>query len=101
MPAAGAERLVLGVARARRSGRGPRSASRRGWRTTYHMTTLSPSLIVLPVELGVARRGAAEVGEGREHPQRLLDGARDERRVVEQQLRAARGPPCSARMPLQ
>ena len=47
------------------------------------MTTLSPSLDPLPAELGVAGRGAAEVGERGEHPQRLLDRARDQRRVVE------------------
>ena len=40
----------------------------------------------LPADLRVARRGAAEVGERGEHPQRLLDGARDQRRIVEQQL---------------
>ena len=49
------------------------------------MTTLSPSLIRCPFELRVTRGGAAEVGEGGEHPQRLLDRARDQRGVVEQE----------------
>ena len=68
----------------KRSGSSNRVSSR--FEDTYHITTLSPSLIVLAAELGVAGRGAAEVGEGREHPQRLLDRARDQRRVVEQHL---------------
>ena len=40
------------------------------------MTTLSPSRIVCAVQLGVLRRRAAEVREGGEHAQRLLDRAR-------------------------
>ena len=40
----------------------------------------------MPVQLGVARRRAREVGEGREHPQRLLDDRRHERRVVQHHL---------------
>ena len=38
------------------------------------------------MQLGLARRRAREVGERREHAQRLLDRARDQRRVVEQLL---------------
>ncbi len=47
----------------------------------------------LPGELGVARRGAAEVRERGEHPQRLLDRARDQRRIGEQRCPLARGAP--------
>ena len=50
------------------------------------MTTFSPSRICWPFSSVSQRRRAAEVREGREHPQRLLDRARDQRRVVEQEL---------------
>ena len=43
-------------------------------------------LDLLAVQLDVARGRAAEMREGREHAQRLLDGARDQRTVVEQLL---------------
>ncbi len=44
---------------------------------------MSPSANLLAVELDVAGGGAAEVRERREHPQRLLHRARDERRIVD------------------
>ena len=47
--------------------------------------TFSPLRIWVPCELGVARRGAPEVRERREHPQRLLDRPRDQRRIIQQQ----------------
>ena len=64
------------------------------------MTTLSPSRICWPFSSVSRGRGAAEVREGGEHPQRLLDRCRDQRRVVEQHLRWS-GFSISARIPLQ
>src|SRR5947209_14570933 len=43
-------------------------------------------LDLLPVQLGVAGRRAAEVRERRKHAQRLLDGIGDQGGVIEQQL---------------
>ena len=51
-------------------------------------------------ELRVAGRGAPEVVEGREHPQRILDQAWDQRRVVEDELALVRIS-SSARIPEQ
>ncbi len=85
MPAAGAERLVLGVA-AQVEAVGVLVARLVAVGGDVPHDDLLALLDLLAVQLGVARRGAAEVRERGEHPQRLLDRVGDQRRVVEQQL---------------
>ena len=70
----------------RRSGPDPRSASRRGstTRTTSRPSRPRGSSVPFSSVSQVAVR--REVRERGEHPQRLLDGARYQRRVVEQDL---------------
>ena len=67
-----------------------------------HVTTSPPSRPreSLPPSDGSVGRRAAEVRECREHAQRLLDHARDQRQVVSTSL-TLRGSSSSARMPLQ
>ena len=85
VPAAGAERLVLGVA-AHVEAVGVLVARRVAVGGDVPHDDLVALADRLAGELGVARGGAPEVGEGGEHAQRLLDGAGDQRRVVEQEL---------------
>ena len=84
VPSARAERLVLGFA-AQVEAVGvlvARLVAVGGDVPHHHLLAL---LDLLAVQLGVARRRAAEVRERREHPQRLLDRVGHQRGVLQQQ----------------
>ena len=82
MPPAGAERLVLGVARdVEAVGVLEARLVAIGGRVPHdHLLALADRLAV---ELGVVGGGAGEVGEGGEHAKRLLDRAGHQRGVLE------------------
>ena len=97
--AACAERLVLGVAcDVEAVGVLVAGLIAVGGRVPHHdLLALADRL---PVQLGVAGGGAGEMGERREHAQRLLDDRRHERAVRQHRPRWS-GFSISARIPLQ
>ncbi len=84
MPPAGAEGLVVGIARCLEAV-GILVLVLVPIRADVPHDHLLALLDRLAGELGIAGRGAAEVGEGGEHAERLLDRARDQLGVLEQQ----------------